>query len=178
MNLLKTVGYVLCCIILATGCSVSPSEYTAYFTNPDNGLRKEITTKGSKLIFQYISSELKALSEKNSDERKALNARAKELDKYVLFELTIDGNNPQINGYVKSMLEYDISLQTNSKKLRPVFYHVEHNPLQSSKKVQVYFLKSDTDTDYQLTIAKSQWLDEVQLVIEQDNILKSPHINL
>lgn len=178
MNRLKKVCCVAALFVMTMGCAVSSSDYTAYFIKPENGLRKEILSKGSNLIIQYLSSELKALSEFGDQDQLDFKKRVEELDKFVLFELVVEGSNPAVYDYAKTSLEYDIALDLQGNKQSPVFYHVEHNPLQASKKIQVYFSKPDVEIDYHLTIAKSKWLDETQFTVEQKNILQSPHLNL
>lgn len=172
------ISGVIWLLALLAGCSVSPSDYAAYFKNEENGLRKIIETKGNRITIQYISPQLKALNELGTKDSKALEVRSDELKKFTLFELEFDGSKEELNDYLKSSLEYDIRLKSGDKILQPVFYHLEKNPLTTSQKIQVYFLHQNTTDDYQLAIAPSQWLDEVQLSILQEDIHKSPHINL
>lgn len=180
MKLLKVMCYVTCGILTFTafGCKPNVKEYVTYFTHPNNGLRQQIVSKHSQLTIQYISSELKALTEHENAEKMKFEERVKELDDYILFELEIENKHAEIEEYLKSALEYDISLKAGNRLQYPVFYHLEYNPMKKNYKIQVYFQRKQPPSDYSLAIASSKWFDHIKVNVKQQDIKNSPHLNL
>lgn len=164
--------------MISFSCTVSTKEYVAFYKNPSNGLRQIVENKGASLAVQYYSSGLKALSEGEKENTKTFLNRVKELDNYIIFELEVSGATSQMKNYLKQSAEQDIWLSSGEEQRFPVFYHKESNPMSSTEKVLLFFKRKKADTNYQLTLDQSEWFSKTIIEIEQENIEKSPQLNI
>ena len=165
-------------VMALLSCTVSPTEYTSYFTKEEHGFRKEMIGEEVDITIQYLTPELKTLNEIELSNKALFSERVKELEQFEMFELNVNSTNPSIKTFLKAGLEQSISLNNGIESKQPIFYHFEQNPMANSYKVQVYFLASKSNEKRSFSIAHNHWMQKQSVDFDLNLIKESPQLIL